>query len=160
MVVRLVLGKLNQYKILPMDGNLVDIRKRLVLKLSLSGLTGSPHSIYCRADSRFVPSQWETALLGKDISHWLDTNLESAPSLSSYWLIGWLVEVSLHDVNFVLFIFRIQLPPGADACDILGKIQFSLVTTCLTHLPLGKSAAICRRYFQMRFREWKILYFT
>ena len=31
-----------------------------------------------RADSRFAPSQWETALLCNDISHWLGTSLESA----------------------------------------------------------------------------------
>ena len=31
-----------------------------------------------RADSRFAPSQWETSLQGNAISHWLDTNLESA----------------------------------------------------------------------------------
>ena len=32
-----------------------------------------------RTDSRFAPSQWGTALLCNDISHWLGTNLESAP---------------------------------------------------------------------------------
>ena len=32
----------------------------------------------CRADSRFAPSQWETALLCNDVSHWLGANLESA----------------------------------------------------------------------------------
>ena len=31
-----------------------------------------------RADSRFVPSQWETALLCNDVSHWLGIILESA----------------------------------------------------------------------------------
>ena len=31
-----------------------------------------------RADSRFAPSQWETALLCNDVSHWLCTSLESA----------------------------------------------------------------------------------
>ena len=31
------------------------------------------------ADSRFVPSQWETALLCNDVSHWLGVSLESAP---------------------------------------------------------------------------------
>ena len=31
-----------------------------------------------RADSRFVPSQWETALLCTDVSHWLGANLELA----------------------------------------------------------------------------------
>ena len=32
----------------------------------------------CRADSRLAPSQWETALLCNDASHWLGANLESA----------------------------------------------------------------------------------
>ena len=30
------------------------------------------------ADSRFVPSQWETSLQSNTISHWLGANLESA----------------------------------------------------------------------------------
>ena len=34
--------------------------------------------IYARADSRFAPSQWETALLCNDVSHWLGVGLESA----------------------------------------------------------------------------------
>ena len=33
---------------------------------------------YSRADSRFVPSQWEMALLCNDVSHWLSANLELA----------------------------------------------------------------------------------
>ena len=33
-----------------------------------------------RADSRFAPSQFETALLCNDISHWLGASLESALS--------------------------------------------------------------------------------
>ena len=32
---------------------------------------------YNMAHSRFAPSQWETALLCKDVSHWLGANLES-----------------------------------------------------------------------------------
>ena len=31
-----------------------------------------------RADSRFAPSQWETALLCNDVSHWLGAYIESA----------------------------------------------------------------------------------
>ena len=31
-----------------------------------------------RADSRFVPSQWEMAFLCNDVSHWLGANLESS----------------------------------------------------------------------------------
>ena len=30
-----------------------------------------------RADSRFIPSQWETVSLCNDISHWLDVSLQS-----------------------------------------------------------------------------------
>ena len=36
-----------------------------------------------RADSRFAPSQWKTALLCNDVSHWLSTSLESALALSA-----------------------------------------------------------------------------
>ena len=34
--------------------------------------------MYCRADSRLAPSQWEMPLLSNDISHWLGASLESA----------------------------------------------------------------------------------
>ena len=33
---------------------------------------------WCRADSRFAPSQWETALLCNDVLHWLGASPESA----------------------------------------------------------------------------------
>ena len=43
-----------------------------------------------RADSRFAPSQWETALLCNDVSHWLGTNLESALGISLFCaLVNW-----------------------------------------------------------------------
>ena len=35
-------------------------------------------SVYIRADSRFAPSQWETALHCNDVPHWLGASLESA----------------------------------------------------------------------------------
>ena len=35
----------------------------------------------CRADSRFAPSQWETAFLCNDVFHWLGANLKSALSV-------------------------------------------------------------------------------
>ena len=37
-----------------------------------------PGDCFSRADSRFAPSQWETALLCNDVSHWLGANLKSA----------------------------------------------------------------------------------
>ena len=39
------------------------------------------HNIPYRADSRLVPSQWETSLQCNTVSHWLCANLESALSL-------------------------------------------------------------------------------
>ena len=58
-----------------------------------------------RADSRFVPSQWETALLCNDVSHWLGANLESAlpewntlPA-SAVELLGFYVDPQLHDTH-------------------------------------------------------------
>ena len=41
-------------------------------------------SVYIRrADSRFVPSQWETALLCNDVYHWLGASIESALNTGS-----------------------------------------------------------------------------
>ena len=40
-----------------------------------------------RADSRFAPSQWETALLCNDVSYWLGASLESALLITSFsWM--------------------------------------------------------------------------
>ena len=41
---------------------------------------------YCRADSRFAPSQWETSLQSNAVSHWLGANLESALYCPHWWL--------------------------------------------------------------------------
>ena len=38
---------------------------------------------YFKADSRFVPSQWETSLQSNAVSHWLGANLESAMDLNT-----------------------------------------------------------------------------
>ena len=57
-----------------------------------------------RADSRFAPSQWETALLCNDVSHWLITSLESAlPYLwSLHPLMLPITYCSLGDVALIL----------------------------------------------------------
>ena len=61
------------------------VRKELTLTV-LRCFTRShwPFWIMFKADSRFAPSQWQTALLSKDVSHWLGANLESALMLSGY----------------------------------------------------------------------------
>ena len=51
------------------------------------------HSGRCtRADSRFAPSQWETALLCNKVSHWLGTSLESALCIQSEYGIKFMVQ--------------------------------------------------------------------
>ena len=63
--------------------------------------------IHTRADSRFAPSQWETALLCNDVSHWLGASLESALhtcSVLCFWLIllqfltQWVRVTHIHDI--------------------------------------------------------------
>ena len=52
-------------------------KKTYMLCSMISCLFGQPHKMY-RADSRFAPSQWETALLCNGVSHWPGGNLESS----------------------------------------------------------------------------------
>ena len=62
-------------------------------------LLADTYAIY-RADSRFAPSQWETALPYNDVSHWLGSSLESAryidteeirPKMLNYKKKNWVV---------------------------------------------------------------------
>ena len=53
---------------------------------------------YHRADSRFAPSQWETALLCNDVFHWLGASLESA--LFKHWF-RWQMETKLSTVQYL-----------------------------------------------------------
>ena len=52
-----------------------------------------------RADSRFAPSQWETALLCSDVSYWLSESLESALCLYSSLMAGG--DIGTTCVNFI-----------------------------------------------------------
>ena len=58
------------------------LRKKMYLYLYLyliKRIWPQPWYMYIyRADSGFVPSQWETLLLCNDVSHWLGASLESA----------------------------------------------------------------------------------
>ena len=63
----------------------------------------------CRADSSFAPSQWETALLCNDVSHWLidwlwaDNTLEIdfRNSLTSVVMFSWLKKSLSHCQQFL-----------------------------------------------------------
>ena len=44
----------------------------------ITGFLTFSYGMVYMADSSFAPSQWETALLCNDVSHWLGANLKSA----------------------------------------------------------------------------------
>ena len=60
--------------------------------------------VLLRADFRFAPSQWKTALLCINVSHWLGTNLESAlllimTDLHTKWYMVYWSQFSYHKFN-------------------------------------------------------------
>ena len=86
---------------------------------SLICCTGHRHSLYYRADSRCAPSQWETALLCNDVSHWLGASLESA--LYSHIIIGHVIRrphCTVHPMNYV--------PCSCFVVSCCGKAWFDL----------------------------------
>ena len=48
---------------------------------------------YSRADSRFVPSQWQTALQSNALFHWLGASLESALYFMQYCVVQEYVKI-------------------------------------------------------------------
>ena len=96
-----------------------------------------------RADSRFAPSQWETALQSNAVSHWLGTNLESA--LKTIIQVQTLVQVSNHpfpDSTIHGKIFN-EMP----WIQLLGVSISSLTWTPEWHVPLEhqviKYSSVC-----------------
>ena len=72
---------------------------------------------YCRADSRFAPSQWETALLCNDVSHWLGVSLESVlywQGLVTLVIIGRTDDLNLPNATYYVQIFHGVLPFPVD----------------------------------------------
>ena len=58
------------------------------------------HRFLCsRADSRFAPSQWETALLCNDVSHWLGASLASGRADSRFAPSQWETALLCNDVS-------------------------------------------------------------
>ena len=49
-----------------------------------AGSNSTQWGLFSSADSRFAPSQWETALLCNDVFHWLGVSLESALVFTCY----------------------------------------------------------------------------
>ena len=60
------------------------VNRMAAILLSLWCLQRPVMAVIITADSRFVPGQWETALLCNDASHWLGASLESALIMTSW----------------------------------------------------------------------------
>ena len=111
-----------------------------------------------RADSRFARSQWETALLCNDVSHWLGASLESAlysslscltrllPNFSPVLCIDWYLALApmlcLHNLIWRHSKDNLGLTLGA-----LEKMANILQTTFLIAFSLIKTYV-----FQINFR--------
>ena len=106
-------------------------------------------NIVVRADSRFAPSQWETALLCNNVSHWLGASLESALEVVVWF---W--------VSLILF-----LPSKAmqhrkcwwqkgESCPGGRYWNYYPGALSLTHWPLVNLDAILKNQFSILFLCW------
>ena len=87
-----------------------------------------------KADSRFAPSQWETALLCNNVSHFLGASLESALCMNASLF------SSAQDLQY-----------------IKGDSHHMWI---FNHLPLDKMATIMQTIFSDAFSWMKFLYFN
>ena len=87
-------------------------------------------AIYIRADSRFVPSQWETSLQSNTYSHWLTVNLESALYIEA-------MTNDYHIADHIFISLTHPLVPPLDKMAVISQTLFSDAFFC----------------------EWNVLYF-
>ena len=71
-----------------------------IYNISCYILSVPPIHYACRTDPRFAPSQWETSLQSKAVSHWLGVNLE------------WTLCLHRHLIAQFRLIIRLQIPSG------------------------------------------------
>ena len=93
--------------------------------------------VHFKADSRLAPSQWETALLCNDVSHWLGTSLESALHLcgtsgvfaqnTDHWVITMRLKQNGH--HFAEYILKLVF---------LDKKCYILIEISLKFVPKGQ----------------------
>ena len=68
------------------------------------------------ADSMFAPSQWETALLCNDVSHWLGASIESALQLHQENIAVW---------NHSAIVGILLLVPAQTLCRCRWRLRFN-----------------------------------
>ena len=140
----------------------------------VGGVWGVSWLFSIKAVSRFAPSQWETALLCNDVSHWLCASLESAlsitPNIMEYKLCAiclsppMLCKVCLISLDLdspeehVFWSMKTMKVTWLRQLALQRHMQHLQLLYVLTHLPCTKWPPFRRRYFKMHFHEWKVLY--
>ena len=96
-----------------------------------------PHNLYnekLMANSRFAPSQWETALLCNDVSHWLGASLESALKLyRSTWCLWDNTSLTHCGLEIYEPVFFFYLHPMMKIIDIFIEISFEYIPRSFNH---------------------------
>ena len=111
-------------------------------------------SIWCRANSRFAPSQWETALLCNDVSHWLDASLESAMIVHRETATkrdGWISVSVIEGWRRTMLNHRTipQTPVSGSCCLPLEALQSMWATLC--KILVAKSKYLLIKYSCLNF---------
>ena len=89
--------------------------------------------IFFRADPRFVPSQWETALLCNDISHWLGAILESALFLI-FWCFFLLAATKQ--------LYKWYFPSVRPSVRLSGRLSVTPFSPCSHHRIIMKFSGV------------------
>ena len=111
-----------------------------------------------RADSRFVPSQWEMALLSNNVTHWLGTSLESAlilvdvvyhPKLNMF--VCWITLSKHKNILAYMLSYFSRWNSSWKTRTHLSCIINTVGAYVLTHLSLGDLDAILKMRYSVLF---------
>ena len=157
----------------------------LYVQIPWSGVVHRVLWLYTRAYSRFVHSQWKSSLQSNTISHWLGASLESTqhsdklrscgsktPCSQSEPVMKLLaIDWSWNDnffkeVHFVCLQSLLKLQGSIDQIVKGHDNEWAMIHWWftwhgqLTHVfPWTRCPPFQKRYFQLCFHEWKVLYF-
>ena len=90
-----------------------------------------------RADSRFAPSQWETALLCNDVSHWLGASIESAPKFIWCHMFSFIAYTAFCIIFHYLSHTRPRLMFFVFSCDINSSTPSAAYVASVNWVSIG-----------------------
>ena len=143
---------------------LLTLQWPIYASLGLNGLTHCPPQMhYSRADSRFAPSQWETALLCNDVSHWLGVKPRISPFTAKL-----ICANTCSDNGSIQCLAMAQcFHPRVSTQNILKLFRYksmliyfyirltSQIPECINEIP--HTARLCNRNGHIPVRQWCIV---